>query len=134
MIYLDTGILVRGLILTDAQHAECVRLINEDAVSSCHSFAEVFNTITGFFRIQNDIAAEMVKSLAEQMSFETITQNDYLKVVGDARQRGIQGGIIYDALHAEIARRLKVSKIVTYNITNFRHVAPDVLIIEPTAA
>jgi hypothetical protein len=52
----------------------------------------------------------MVDSLHEEMRFELIYQADYLQVIRQARKRGVQGGIIYDALHAEIARRLEVEK------------------------
>jgi hypothetical protein len=60
------------------------------------------------------------------MLFEVISQADYLRVIREARKRRIQGGIIYDAMRAEIARRLKVRKIISYNLSNFRHVAPDI--------
>ncbi len=131
MIYLDTGVLVRGLMQDHPLHGACFPLIDGSAVSSCHSLAEVFNTLTGYFKIPNDIASQMVGSLPNQMKFEVISEGDYLTVIREARQGGIQGGIIYDAMHAEIARRLKVEKIVTYNLTNFRHVAPDLEIAAP---
>src|SRR5690606_31935330 len=123
VIYLDTGILVRGLLTAHPDHFECEALINARAVSSCHSLAETFNTLTGFFQVPNDLDSQMVQSLTAEMSFELILRDDYLKAIGDARRRGIQGGIVYDALHGEIARRLRVEKILTYNISNFRHVA-----------
>ena len=131
MIYLDTGVLVRGLIQSHPLHADCFHLIDDSAVSSCHTLAEVFNTLTGYFKISNDTVSQMVASLPAQMSFEVISQQDYLSVIREARRRGIQGGIVYDATHAEIARRLKVEKIITYNLTNFRHVAPDLEIATP---
>jgi predicted nucleic acid-binding protein len=134
VIYLDTGVLVRGLMEDHPQHAVCVTLMNPEAVSSCHALAEVFNTLTAYFKISNDLASEMVDSLPEQMRFEVIFQEDYLGVIRNARSRGIQGGIIYDAIHAAIARRLKVEKIVTYNLTNFRHVAPEIDIVSPENA
>ncbi len=130
MIYLDTGILVRALLRDIPQHRECQVLVSFDAVSSCHSLAETFNTLTGYYKVPNDLAGEMVGSLPEQMRFEAISQEDYLSIIQNAKARGIQGGIIYDAIHAEVARRLRVTKIITYNLKNFRHVAPD-LAIEP---
>ncbi|HTG44411.1 MAG TPA: PIN domain-containing protein [Verrucomicrobiae bacterium] len=126
MIYLDTGVLVRGLLTVHPHHSECELLINAQAVSSCHSLAETFNTLTGFFQVPNDLASEMVESLSAEMCFEVVSQRDYLQVIREARKRGIQGGIVYDALHAEIARRLKLEKIISYNLSNFRHVAPDI--------
>jgi predicted nucleic acid-binding protein len=131
VIYLDTGILVRGLLTAHPDHSKCEALINTDGLSSCHSLAETFNTLTGFFQVPNDLASEMIDSLPAEMRFEVISQRDYLQVIREARKRGIQGGIIYDALHAEVARRLRVKKIVSYNLSNFRHVAPDIPVEVP---
>lgn len=131
MIYLDTGILVRGLLEDHPDYSLCEPLIDDDAVSSCHSLAELFNTLTGFFQVPNDLASEMIDSLPEEMNFEVISQADYLQVIRNARKRGIQGGLVYDALHAEVARRLRVEKMITYNLSNFRHVAPEIPIESP---
>ena len=131
MIYLDTGVLVRGLMQAHPLHVVCFRLIDGNAVSSCHALAEVFNTLTGHFKIPNDAASLMVGSLPDQMRFESISEADYLTVIREARRRGIQGGIVYDAIHAEIARRLKVERIASYNLAHFRHVAPDLEIATP---
>lgn len=131
MIYLDSGVLVRALLTDHPQHNVCVKVIGDDAVSSCHALAEVFNTLTGFFKIPNDTASEMIVSLTEAMAFEVISQADYMSVVQDARRRGVQGGIVYDAIHAQVARRLEVERVVSYNVTNFRHVAPDMNVVIP---
>jgi predicted nucleic acid-binding protein len=131
VIYLDTGILVRALLTDHPQHDACVKVVGNDAVSSCHALAEVFNTLTGFFKIPNDTASEMIVSLIGAMAFEVISQADYMIVIEEARRRGVQGGIVYDAIHAQVARRLKAEKIVSYNVTNFRHVAPDLEVVLP---
>jgi predicted nucleic acid-binding protein len=131
VIYLDTGVLVRALLTEHPQHNACAKAIGEDAVSSCHSLAEVFNTLTGFFKIPNDTASEMIVSLTEAMAFEVISQADYMGVIEEARRRGVQGGIVYDAIHAQVARRLRVDAIVSYNVTNFRHVAPEMDVVTP---
>lgn len=131
MIYLDSGVLVRALLTDHPQHNVCVKVISSDAVSSCHALAEVFNTLTGFFKIPNDTASEMIVSLTEAMEFEVVLRADYMGVIEEARRRGVQGGIVYDAIHAQVARRLKVERIVSYNVTNFRHVAPEMDVVAP---
>lgn len=67
MIYLETGVLVRGLMQAHPLHAACFRLINGNAVSSCHALAEFFNTLTGYFKISNDGVSQMVASLPNQI-------------------------------------------------------------------
>jgi hypothetical protein len=73
----------------------------------------------------------MMQSLRVEMRFEVISEEDYIQVIREAPKRGIQGGIIYDAIHAELARRLEVEKIISYNLSNFRHVAPEIAVQLP---
>lgn len=131
MIYLDSGVLIRAVLKHHPAYKACSILIHRDAVSSTHSLAEAFNTLTSHFQVANSDAALALASLRDRMELEPITLEDYLRVLGDARRSGVQGGLIYDALHAHVARRLKVQKIVTFNIRHFRHVAPDLQIEEP---
>jgi predicted nucleic acid-binding protein len=48
-----------------------------------------------------------------------------LALIENAPSRGISGGVFYDAIHAETARKMGCSKIYTLNESHFRHVAPD---------
>jgi predicted nucleic acid-binding protein len=41
------------------------------------------------------------------------------------------GGLVYDAIHANVARRLNVERLYTFNISNFEHVAPDLQVVAP---
>jgi predicted nucleic acid-binding protein len=131
MIYLDTGILISALFARDDRHEDCQALLNEEAVTSTHALAEAFAALTGQYRVKNDLVSEAVRSVADIVKVETISREDYLNVIESARARGFQGGAIYDALHAEVARRLKVERILTFNISNFEHVAPDLKVRKP---
>lgn len=70
-------------------------------------------------------------SLRDQLRIEPILPQDYFSVIGAAKERGITGGLIYDAIHASVARRLKVKHLYTFNISNFEHVAPDLRVSTP---
>ena len=39
------------------------------------------------------------------------------------------GGLFYDAMHAEVARREGCAVIRTLNVSHFRHVAPDLEVV-----
>jgi hypothetical protein len=43
-------------------------------------------------------------------------------------QRNLSGPIIYDALHAEGARKAGASVVNTYNTDHFKKVAPDLTV------
>jgi predicted nucleic acid-binding protein len=132
MIYLDSGVIVSALFLRDDKQAACQALCERtDAVTSTHALAEAFATLSGQYRIGNEIVSEAVLSVAAKVRIEPIILDDYEIVLRDARQRGVQGGLIYDALHAQVARRLNVERLFTFNVTNLEHVASDLDITKP---
>ena len=131
MNYLDTGVLVSALFLRDEQQAVCQSLLKPENATSTHALAETFATLTGQYRVRNDVVSEAVLSAAQMLRVETITLEDYEAVLAESRARGVQGGMIYDALHAQVARRLKVRTLYTFNITNFQHVASGLNVRRP---
>ncbi len=131
MNYLDTGVIISALFLRDDKQAVCQALLTPENVTSAHALAEAFATLTGQYRIKNELVSEAVLSAARHLQVEAFTAEDYEKVISSARVRGIQGGIIYDALHAQLARRLKVDKLYTFNVSNFEHVAADLNVRKP---
>lgn len=132
MIYLDTGILVSAITLRDGKQSECQALLSRsDAVTSTHALAETFATLTGRYGVRNDIAAEAVLSIVDAIRVETIALKDYRAVLQTSRARGVQGGMVYDALHSQVASRLEVEKLYTFNVSHFEHVAPNLSIATP---
>jgi predicted nucleic acid-binding protein len=132
MIYLDTTILVCAMHGEDPHHKDCLPLISRrDVVTSAHALAETFSTMTGRREFQNEDVAESLATIAEAIRVEPILVTDYLTVLTETRRRGVRGGLIYDAIHAEVARRLGVNRLLTYNISNFQHVASDLQVSSP---
>ena len=128
MNYLDTSVIVAALIEKHPNHSACASLIHSDNATSCHALAETFAVLTGAYKVRQSAAAEMIQQLPALMTVTEITRNDYLLAISDPR---IFGGGIYDAIHATVARRLKADSIVTYNLSNFLHAAPDVPVVAP---
>lgn len=131
MIYLDTGIFISALFARDDRQEDCQKLLTFDAVTSTHALAETFAALTGQYRIKNNLVSEAVRSAARLVRVEPLSVEDYEAVIATAHARGIQGGAIYDALHAQVARRLKVDRLLTFNVSNFRHVASDLKVSRP---
>lgn len=131
MNYIDTSVIVPALALRHAQHSRCRAAIESEAMTSTHALAESFAVLTGVFKYPNHIAAEALSDLADMITVKEVTRAIYLSVLRAARSRTITGGLIYDALHAEVARASEARKVFTYNISNFEHVAPDLLIVTP---
>ena len=131
MNYIDTSVIVPALAERHFGHSVCAPLLQTDAVTSTHALAESFTVLNGIFKYPNHVVTTALSRLAKIIAVEAITLDDYLRVLTEARARGITGGLIYDALHAQTARRLRVEKIFTYNVSNFEHVAADLVIVEP---
>ena len=133
MTFLDTGILVGAVLKSHPEHAACLEAL-EDSVrpfTDAHAMAETFATLTGFYRVPTDAAAELTLNLRDVVATEALALADYESAIREARSRGVMDGGIYDSLHATFARRKKAVQIVTRNPSHFQHVAPDIEILIP---
>ena len=134
MTFLDTGIMVGAVLKSHPEHDACIVAL-EDAdrpFTNAHALAETFATLTGFYKVPTDAAAELNLSLQALVVVEALTLVDYETVIREARSRGVMGGGIYDSLHATFARRKKATRIVTCNPSHCQHVAPDIEIRTPS--
>jgi predicted nucleic acid-binding protein len=131
--YFDSSALVGAILTRHPQHKACVAMFESvhNKFSCAHALAEVFVTLTGSYKIPNDIAAQQALQLREAMLIEPLVIADYETAMLEARQRGVMGAGIYDSLHAVFARRRGAKRIITLNLTDFIHVAPDLEIIAP---
>ena len=133
MTFLDTGIMVGAVLESHPEHAACLSALkdSERPFTNAHALAETFATLTGFYRVPTEAAAELTLSMRELIEVEALTLADYEKAIREARRRGVMGGGIYDSLHATFARRKSAVQIVTRNHSHFQHVAPDIEILTP---
>jgi predicted nucleic acid-binding protein len=133
MTFLDTGILVGALLEKHPEHTQCRAALEQfsDCFTDAHALAETFATLTGFYRVPTQAAAELTLGLKENLAIEALVAGDYETAIGEARRRGVMGGGIYDSIHATFARRKGAKRIVTRNPSHFAHAAPDLEILTP---
>jgi predicted nucleic acid-binding protein len=133
MTFLDTGIMVGAVLSSHPEHAICLSALEDSRrpFTNAHALAETFATLTGFYKVPTEAAAELTLSLADSNQVEALALADYRTAIGEARMRGVMGGGIYDSLHATFARRRNALRIVTRNPLHFQHVAPDIEILTP---
>ena len=133
MTFLDTGILVGAVLANHPQHAACREAMETSPrhFTDAHTLAECFATLTGFYKVPTDGAAEMTLGFLDVLNVEPLTAGDYQTAIREARGRGVMGGGIYDSLHATFARRKGATRIVTRNPSHFAHTAPDLEILTP---
>ena len=133
MTFLDTSALVGALLEKHPQHAACLRALQEAAnpVSDAHALAETFATLTSFYKVPSEAAAELTLGLKAVVQVDPLSLADYETAISEARQRGVMGGGIYDSLHATFARRKGAKRIVTRNPSHFAHTAPELEVVTP---
>lgn len=133
MTFLDTGIIVGALLQSHPEHEACLSALEdfEWPFTNAHALAEAFATLTGFYKLPTEAAAELTLGLRDSIEVEALALADYEISIREARSRGVMGGGIYDSLHATFARRKKAVRIVTRNPSHFQHVAPDIDILTP---
>ena len=133
MTFLDTGILVGAMLEKHPEHPACLAAITDftDPFTDAHALAETFATLTGFYKVPPDAAAEMISALKQAIAVLPLTLGDYETAIGEAHSRGVMGGGIYDSLHATFARRKGAQRIITRNPSHFAHAAPDLEILTP---
>src|SRR5262245_38803452 len=133
MTFLDTGVMVGAVLKSHPQHEACLSALEDSdrPFTNAHAIAEAFATLTGFYNVPTNAAAELTLGLRDSIDVETLALADYETAIREARSRGVMGGGIYDSLHATFARRKNASQIVTRNPSHFQHVAPDIEILIP---
>lgn len=133
MTFLDTGILVGMLLEKHPEHKQCASAFEQfpDCFTNVHALAETFATLTGFYKVPTQAAAELTLGLDGLLKVRALEKLDYETAIREAQSRGVMGGGIYDSLHATFARRNGAKRIVTRNPSHFAHAAPDIEILIP---
>ncbi len=130
--FLDASILVEACLTQSPRFSAADALVNgANGFTSTHALAEAYATLSGDPRLRLKPAevAEMVDGLAACVRLQEISAADYRKVIASAPANGIRGGMIYDALHAEAARKCGCTQLHTMNVSHFKLVAPDLSVV-----
>lgn len=129
--FLDASVLVEACLLHSGKFAAADALIKRPNVTSAHALAEAYATLSGDkrLRIKAHDAAQMVLDCAAKLAVVDLGVGPLEELLTAAPSRGVTGGLFYDAMHAEVARREGCVVIRTLNASHFRHVAPDLEVV-----
>ena len=93
-----------------------------------HSIAEVYAALTRLPvqpRIHPAEAQRIIThNILPHFEIVTLTKEDYVAVLQEMGSGGIPGSRIYDALLLRCALKCKVDRIYTFNLGDFRQLAP----------
>jgi predicted nucleic acid-binding protein len=142
-IFCDTSVLVASALRSHEHYSRAFDVVERVAdkkdhgVVALHSLAETYAVLTRLPvipRIQPDEAAKIVSdNIVRHFHMQQPSARDYLASISAAAANGVIGGAIYDVLLLAAARKLKPDRIYTFNVAEFRRLAPDLhdLIIAP---
>lgn len=136
-VYVDTNILVAASVQEHQHHAqafEVVRKIKEGTLQGCisaHGLAEFYSVLTRAPfspRVHPAEAGRFVEdNILPHFELVTLSPDDYKGVLNACAKAGLIGGVVFDALHLHSAHKAGCERIYTFNVKDFRALAPDEL-------
>ena len=132
-LLLDTSVMVAMMVAAHPAHVRAMRcserlLSKRNELFLCaHSLAELFAVLTRMPtspKIGPDLAKRLIHENIESASIRIVTLDaaDYVAVLDGMAKSGLSGGIIYDMLIAQAARKAKADRIMTLNEADFARV------------
>ena len=133
-VLFDTSVLVPALVDQLSNHESAFYIFSSHitgehrAFCSTHCLVETYSVLTSLplpKRISSIEARILIEqSILGRLQIVPLDQEDYIEALSRISKEGLTGGIIYDALHVEAAKRASCSRIYTYNIRHFRPICP----------
>jgi predicted nucleic acid-binding protein len=131
--FFDTSVLVPVFLEEHLHHeaslAVFVRSDKKHSSCAAYSLAEVYATLTrlpGKHRASASEAMLFLENMEERLALISLDGEEYSKAVMHSAESGIVGGMIYDALLAQCALKVRAETIFTWNVEHFRRLGPEV--------
>lgn len=134
-VYIDSNIVIARTMAGHSHQPAATQLFREirahrwKPVISAHGLAEIYSVLTRAplgRRISPAEAWLMIEqNILPLFEIEELGMADYSSLLRGLASDGLAGGQVYDAVHLQAARKAKCSKIYTFNVSDFRRIAPD---------
>jgi len=134
-VLFDTTVLVAWFLEYHPDHATAwswagrVQRREVRGIVALHSLSETWSVISAFPRSPvpstESVAAFVLGKVAADLEVVTPSIEDYRDAIGAMALAGIRGGAIFDALILQAARKAKADLVLTFDVKDFRRVAPD---------
>lgn len=135
--FCDTSVLVAACIRKHPHFERAYPLLEsiaagkEVGVISVHSLAETFSALSSAPitpRILPSEARDIITTnITRHFQLVAATPEMYGRAIETCVNRGLGGGKVYDALLLECARHSRADRIYTFNLHDFRRLAPDLV-------
>jgi len=134
-VFFDTSVLVAGVIESHPAHERVFswfRRVADQEVElfvAAHSLAEFYAVLTRLPinpKITPAMAVRLLRENIEAVAhIVSLTKGEYLQVVTGMAELGLTGGVVYDAIIAEAAKKSNCEAILTLNRRDFVRVWPE---------
>jgi predicted nucleic acid-binding protein len=134
-ILFDTSVLVAAMVEAHPMHERALPWLQrvqaglDVGIIATHTIAELYAVLTKL-PVRPRISPAVARRLIQQNVLEicrvvSLSEDDYVAIVGHLSDTGIVGGATYDALILYAALKADVDCVVTSNETDFRRIYPD---------
>lgn len=130
--FFDTSVLVATFLGDHPHHGASLTAFASatKSTSACaaHSLAEVYAVLTRLPirpMITPADALVFIEEIQNRLSIVPLDGDAYLETMNQSASMNLMGGQLYDALILKAAERVKAKSILTWNIGQFRRIAPS---------
>ena len=133
-LFVDTSVLVAGCVRRHPHFPRARPLLQSiaegaEGVISCHSLAETCSALTSLPLAPRILPAEAERivgaNIRPHFRRQVVTDAMYDRAVQACVRQSLAGGSVYDALLIECAREADCDLLYTFNVGDFRRLAPD---------
>lgn len=133
-VLFDTSVLVAALIEAHPKHSDAAPWLTRAKAGeitflvASHTLAELYSVLSTLPTRPRIVPADawrlVRENVAEKADLIALTPFDTAETVRQASERGLSGGVIYDALIARAAEKAGADHLLTLNKSDFRRVSP----------
>jgi len=131
-VLFDTSVIVAAMVESHPCHEKGLPWLKKaharkvELIIAAHTLAELYavlSTLPVRPRISPGIAWHLIhKNIISTAKIISLTPSEYSMAIKDLSEKGLSGGIIYDALIAKTALKAKVDRLVTFNKKDFEKI------------
>jgi len=134
-VFFDTSVLVAALVREHPRHERAFARLRatlsgkDRMLTSAHNLAELYSVLTTLPvspRIATGVAARLIRENVEaHAELVTVSAAIYRETIRHLAERGVAGGIVYDAIACRAAAKAGSDVILTFNTKDFLRAWPE---------
>ena len=131
----DTSVLVAAIVEAHPHHSRALPQLQSakrgkhDFFVAAHSLAELYAVLTSLPlkpKISPLTARRLIdENVISSANIISLSAADYKNTLKELSELALTGGIVYDALVAKAAKKSRIDRLLTFNVSDFKRVWPE---------